>query len=276
MSKIYGRPVATPINPNKFGSGGGGFVASETAPEDKSKLWVDLNDNSGESAEKTIASFVRKYLEENPAQVGATKEEAEQIQQNKADIEKLNTDKLDADKLPEAVNDALAQAKASGEFKGDPGEPGQPGNDYILTEADKQEIASMVEVPGGGNGDSVGGGSAEWRLLDTFDLSSGALSYTADTTGCREILFVTEVTIVCNGGMASWKGVSKIYDATKTVGAIGRYENVVDGLILATRTRDTTEPLANIRVYFGADQTNNNFIFTCSAATSGIFRIYGR
>ena len=32
--------------------------------------------------------------------------------------------KLDADKLPEAVNTALAQAKASGEFDGDPGAPG--------------------------------------------------------------------------------------------------------------------------------------------------------
>lgn len=37
--------------------------------------------------------------------------------------------KLDASKLPEAVNTALAQAKASGEFKGDPGADGQPGKD---------------------------------------------------------------------------------------------------------------------------------------------------
>lgn len=39
--------------------------------------------------------------------------------------------------------------------KGDPGEKGangEPGADYILTEADKQEIASMVEVTGGGGG----------------------------------------------------------------------------------------------------------------------------
>lgn len=32
--------------------------------------------------------------------------------------------KLDADRLPEAVNNALAQAKANGEFDGDPGAPG--------------------------------------------------------------------------------------------------------------------------------------------------------
>lgn len=53
-------------------------------------------------------------------------------------------DKLDADKLPEAINTALAQAKESGEFKGDPGQPGKPGNDYVLTEADKNEIAEIA------------------------------------------------------------------------------------------------------------------------------------
>lgn len=57
--------------------------------------------------------------------------------------------KLDADKLPEAINEALAQAKESGKFDGD---------DYVLTEADKIEIAGMaaelVEIPdSGGNVD---------------------------------------------------------------------------------------------------------------------------
>lgn len=46
--------------------------------------------------------------------------------------------KLDADKLPEAVNDALTEAKASGMFDG------QDGDDYVLTEADKAEIAEMA------------------------------------------------------------------------------------------------------------------------------------
>lgn len=72
-------------------------------------------------------------------------------------------EKLDADKLPEAINTALAQAKESGDFKGDPGEPGQPGapgGDYVLTEADKNEIAEiaagMVDVPEGGDGGETG------------------------------------------------------------------------------------------------------------------------
>ena len=58
--------------------------------------------------------------------------------------------------LPEdilnAINEALAQAKESGEFKGDPGDkgdPGEPGQDYILTEEDRQEITNNIinELP---------------------------------------------------------------------------------------------------------------------------------
>ena len=58
---------------------------------------------------------------------------------------------ITTDTVPSAVNTALAQAKASGEFNG---EPGEPGNDYVLTEADKTEIAGlaseMVDIPEGG------------------------------------------------------------------------------------------------------------------------------
>lgn len=67
-------------------------------------------------------------------------------------LSKEIADKLDADKLPEAINTALAQAKESGEFDG---EPGAPGDDYVLTDDDKTEIAEeaakLVEVPGAGN-----------------------------------------------------------------------------------------------------------------------------
>ena len=56
-----------------------------------------------------------------------------------------------ANKLPEVIDDALAQAKESGEFDG---QPGVDGADYVLTDADKSEIAEMaaelVEVPDSG------------------------------------------------------------------------------------------------------------------------------
>lgn len=66
---------------------------------------------------------------------------------------KAREEKLDASKLPEAVNEALAQAKASGEFNGDDGEDGKTpvkGVDYY-TEADKAEIVAAVIESLGGN-----------------------------------------------------------------------------------------------------------------------------
>lgn len=44
------------------------------------------------------------------------------------------------------VNDAISQIELT---PGPAGKDGQDGKDYILTEADKQEIADMVEVSGG-------------------------------------------------------------------------------------------------------------------------------
>jgi hypothetical protein len=58
--------------------------------------------------------------------------------------------KLDASALPTAINTALAQAKASGEFDGKDGVDGKDGSkgadgkDYVLTEADKAEMVSAV------------------------------------------------------------------------------------------------------------------------------------
>lgn len=61
--------------------------------------------------------------------------------------------KLDADRLPEAISTALAQAKESGVFDG------PKGDDYVLTPADKAEIAEMaadlVEVPAPDSGGNV-------------------------------------------------------------------------------------------------------------------------
>ena len=55
-------------------------------------------------------------------------------------INKLDDDKLDASELTNAVNDTLAQAKASGEFDG---KTPVKGVDYY-TESDKTEIVNAV------------------------------------------------------------------------------------------------------------------------------------
>lgn len=99
------------------------YIYTETEVLNYAYLDERLRDLEGEG----LANAVAEYLEKNPIEAGATEEEAEQIRKNKESIETLEKDKLDAEKLPEAVNDALAKAKASGDFKGDPGAPGAPG-----------------------------------------------------------------------------------------------------------------------------------------------------
>lgn len=103
--------------------------------------WHTLEARIEELEGEGLANAVAAYLQENPVQAGATAEEAAQIEQNKQNIATLDRTKLAASELPNAVNEALAQAKASGAFDGD---------DYVLTEADKQEIAELVEVPESG------------------------------------------------------------------------------------------------------------------------------
>ncbi len=44
-----------------------------------------------------------------------------------------------------AVEEAITNAKNSGELKGEKGDKGDKGDDYVLTDADKQEIAGMVK-----------------------------------------------------------------------------------------------------------------------------------
>ena len=64
-----------------------------------------------------------------------------------ATVKSLLNEKLDNDDLPTAVNTALAQAKASGEFDGKNGADGKTpvrGTDY-WTAADKAEIKAYVD-----------------------------------------------------------------------------------------------------------------------------------
>ena len=85
------------------------YVYTETEVLNYSSLVarIDEIEKNGISDEQ-IAGAVDSYLAENP-------------------ITPEGIGALPAHQLPEAVNDALAQAKASGEFKGDPGEKGDPG-----------------------------------------------------------------------------------------------------------------------------------------------------
>lgn len=58
---------------------------------------------------------------------GITPEQLAQIEQNKNDISRLSEEKVDQTQLTNAVNDALTEAKESGEFDGAKGEKGDTG-----------------------------------------------------------------------------------------------------------------------------------------------------
>lgn len=92
-------------------------------------------------------------------------------------VAEVGNGKLDATELPTAINEALAQAKASGEFKGEPGQPGEPGKDYVLTPEDLTEIAEqaaeLVEVPEGDASAFV------------VTISHDGTNYTADKTNAE-------------------------------------------------------------------------------------------
>lgn len=185
------------------------YVYTETEVLNYAYLDKRLKDLEGEG----LANAVAEYLKENPVEAGATAEEAAQIEQNKTDIATLDRTKLAASELPTAVNEALAQAKASGAFDGEPGKDGRPGadgytpqknvdyfdgkdgDDYVLTEADKQEIAEqaagMVEVP-------------KVDIPTTLP-NPNALTFTGAATGTYDGSAPLTVNIPEGGGGGEWK-----------------------------------------------------------------------
>ena len=106
-----------------------------------------------------IKNAVEDYLEKNPveAPVQSVNGKTGEVELTAEDVGAISQDDLQ-----EATNEALAKAKESGEFDGKDGYTPVKGvdyfdgDDYVLTNADKEEIAEMaaelVEVPdSGGN-----------------------------------------------------------------------------------------------------------------------------
>ena len=149
----------------------------------------------GVTDEAVVQRIVDEYLAANPPEVTETDPTvpAWAKQPTKPTYTASEVGAISREDLQEATNEALAQAKESGEFdgprgpegpqgeqgiqgekgekgepgekgdkgdKGDPGEPGADGADYILTDADKEEIAEMaadlVEAPGSGGNVDLG------------------------------------------------------------------------------------------------------------------------
>ena len=101
-----------------------------------------------------IEGVVRDYLEENPLDVDLTGYATEKYVDDAISTIELTPGKDGKDGVD--GKDGYTPIKGVDYFDGKDGQPGKDGapgadgKDYILTEADKQEIASMVDVPGGG------------------------------------------------------------------------------------------------------------------------------
>lgn len=106
---------------------------------------------------------------------------------------RANIDALAASELPEAVNDALAQAKASGEFKGDPGDPGAPGE-----KGDKGDTGS--DGPAGANGKDGAAGK------DGTSVTVKSVNESTADGGSNVVTFSDGKTLTVKNGSKGSKG----------------------------------------------------------------------
>lgn len=107
------------------------------------------NLEKGGASEEQIAQAVRDYLLENPITETDPTIPAWAKQPTKPTYTADEVGALSQDELQSGIDEALQQAKDSGEFKGEDGKDGadgytpQKGVDYF-TEADKEELVSAV------------------------------------------------------------------------------------------------------------------------------------
>lgn len=173
------------------------YVYTETEVLNYAYLDERLNALEGEG----LANAVAEYLKENPVEAGATKEEAAQIAKNKADIETLTAEKLSADALPGAVNDALAEAKASGLFDGADGKDGQDGKNGVDGYTPQKGIDYFDGVNGkdGADGYSPVRGTDYWTEADKTEIVEDVLEQVGDielpTGGATNLTLLQSVDI---------------------------------------------------------------------------------
>lgn len=125
-----------------------GGVPADPMPDVYAQLMEKLNKITGLDDE-VVARALAAYLAENPLEELDPTVPGWAKQPSKPSYTAQEVGALSAEALPTAINEALAQAKASGAFDGEPGQPGQPGYSPVKyvdywTEADIAEMVSAV------------------------------------------------------------------------------------------------------------------------------------
>ena len=132
-----------------------------------------------------------------------------------------------------------------------------------------------VEVAGGGSG-----GGATWRVLDAIDLSSGAVLYEIDTTGCTEIMLVNKTALIGSALRYAWKGFGMEGRSNNIVGkAVGsqiRLTYLGGGIISGISPRSDSDTLMKSVAFDDAIENNNTLCLSFGSVTSGIIVVGGK
>ena len=118
--------------------------------------------------------------------------------------------------------------------------------------------------------------SKKWKLLDTFDLSSGAVSYSTDTTGCTELMVVTTATATGSGQAMTWKGVAMSEVNQLAVGSVRTMTHLSNGKIAYQTARGNTDTLQKSGIVTGANANDNTFVLKFSSVSAGTIDVWGR
>jgi hypothetical protein len=116
------------------------YVYTETETLNYNTLLDKMTD-----IEENVAEVVNDYLEEHPVEVDLTGYATEDYVDTA-----INEIELTPGPAGKPGKDGYTPVKGVDYFDG---KPGKDGEDYVLTEEDKAEIAGMVEVTGGGDVD---------------------------------------------------------------------------------------------------------------------------
>lgn len=199
-----------------------GDPSAERSPDVWEQLQNQINElkNQGADAD-AIKQAVEAYMATNPpAESDPTVPDwAKQPQKPKYSASEVGA--LASDELQNAVNVALAKAKERGSFDGkdgytpqkgidyfdgEDGQPGADGKDYVLTDADRAEIAEqaagLVEVPESGGIEVTGASVGQTIVVKAVDDNGKPTEWeTADLPTDEHInsLIATALGVIENG-----------------------------------------------------------------------------
>lgn len=110
------------------------------------KCWIYLKDENSGTTIKTLVFHIgsRKIPSDIPPQedIATVKGYAEYVKEN---AEKVSQAEAAGERVNQIAEELLL-ARANGEFNGPQGEKGKDGADYVLTEADKTDIANHIDL----------------------------------------------------------------------------------------------------------------------------------